>query len=359
MAIEYRKDRKKWGYRETLRDGKRKWHFRWDTQREAEEAYEDYQKRAGLPKTALCKAAEAYLAHSLARRSRSRYEGIRYNLQKFVIPYFGESSEIGDIAPESIEAFVDLHIKRVRTTTVWHYVKDIRALFNWCIRKKLLQKNPVNQADLSLIGKRKTPKPPLDLAAIERGLACLKGREKLYALVLALLGLRRDEGNRVQANDFTDLGSEGLWLTVKGTKTAGSARTLPVPPVLNESLRHELSVSEPTAYVLCPKGRYMYDRRKMFKRVSQAAGTHVTPKTLRDYFASTTSDPVVASQMLGHTNLQTTAIYVRQTQRRMLESVQRLPFLAANSGCQLNFYGVRRFDISSTTCYEVRRQYRP
>jgi hypothetical protein len=48
------------------------------------------------------------------------------------------------------------------------------------------------------------------------------------------------------------------------------------------------------------------------------------PKDLRDYFTSICNDPVVAQQMLGHTTLNTTAIYTRQVRERMQKGVENL-----------------------------------
>jgi integrase len=324
MSVEYRPDRKRWGFRIFLH-GKRQKHFRWQTKKEAQDAYEAYTKTARLPPTSLVQAATAYLVDSRAKRSRSRYEGIRYNLHKWLLPYYGEACPVGSITPASVESFVAFHRQRgVRNITIWHYVKDLRALLNWCIRQGLLETNPVTKADLSLIRNRKALKLPLDLKAIDLGLSCLKGRELLYANVLRFMGLRKDEGNHVQTQDVIDHGTQ-VWLRVRGTKTAGSHRVLAVPPVLWQDLREAIKGLGPEDYPLCPNPKErIYDRRKMFQRISKAAQCKVVPKDLRDYFASIMDDPTVASQMLGHTSLRTTAIYVRQVQQRMVQGVANL-----------------------------------
>lgn len=337
--VNKRQNRNKWGFRLPLGNGKRKWVYRWDTKEQAEAAYEAHAKAAKLPATALRKASEAYLLDSSARRSERRIEELTYDLHRWIIPHWGEHCDIRSITSESVESFISLHRGRVKPITIWHYVKNLRSLLNWCIRKKLLATNPVAQADLSVIKNRKTTKMPLNQAAIEKGLACLKGRERLYAYILGYMGLRRNEGNYIRAKDFRDLGDNGLWLVVHGTKTEESLRVIPVPPILHATVRAELSrVENPEVYITSPKGVYIRDRRKMFKRVSKAAGIKITPKDMRDYFASILDDPITASQMLGHTNLKTTAIYVRQVQQRMLQSVAKInpegSGLAATSGCQ-------------------------
>jgi integrase len=152
--------------------------------------------------------------------------------------------------------------------------------------------------------------------------------------VLRFLGLRRDEGNKVQAQDVLDHGTE-MWLVVRyHASDIKSNRVLAVPPALWQSLRDAIKGTEPTDYVLCNRlKRGCYDRRRLFQRVSRTAGVKITAKDLRDYFASIMDDPTVASQMLGHTSLRTTAIYVRQVQQRMVAGVAKL---GANLGGQIH-----------------------
>jgi hypothetical protein len=50
-------------------------------------------------------------------------------------------------------------------------------------------------------------------------------------------------------------------------------------------------------------------------------------------------DATVASQMLGHTNLKTTAIYTRQIQSRMLDGVKDL---GGQSGGQIELNGGKK-----------------
>lgn len=47
------------------------------------------------------------------------------------------------------------------------------------------------------------------------------------------------------------------------------------------------------------------EARTAVKTEKFVGGIKLTPKDLRDYFASVMKDPLVASKMLGHTNLRT------------------------------------------------------
>ncbi len=325
--VEYRKERNKWGFRYTDHCGKRRKLYRWDTESEAQREYDEYQRIKHLPQSTLRKAAAAYLADSLDKRSQSRCKGIGYNLEKWILPYFGGETSISTISAGAIEAFIKFHLGRgVKVSTIRHYVKDLRALCNWCINPKrgYLEKNPVAGADLEVLKNWKSVKLPLDTAAIDRGISALRGRDKLYVDILRYMGLRKDEGNRIQAKHFA-LRGDVLWLQVMGTKTEGSLRILPVPPIIVNDIKEILTISDPDDYITSrnPKVK-VYDRRKLFAKIEREAGVHITPKDMRDYFASVMEDFTVASQMLGHTNPRTTAIYLRQVQLRMYDAVKGL-----------------------------------
>ena len=79
------------------------------------------------------------------------------------------------ITETGIENFIK-HQKRrkVKNMTIWHYVKDIRALFYWAMEKnhKFVRINPVVDADLDLIKRRKAVKPPLNLKNFEPHSPC-------------------------------------------------------------------------------------------------------------------------------------------------------------------------------------------
>ena len=346
MAIEYREDRGCWTFR-VYRHGKRHKRYGFKTKQEAQSAEKKFLAQVELgqaptfPRTSLQGIATEFLLRTLKLRSKSRYQGVAYNFDRTILPYFGAAVVIDKITPEWVEEFVADQLKRVQPMTVWHYVKDLRAVLNWAIRQDLLLKNPVDRADLGALAFRFNPKPPLNLADVERAAGALTGLELLYFDVLRFMGLRREEGNRIQAKDF-QLVNKTLWLTVHGTKTAKSHRVLPVPPPLRARLRSRVRCSAPTDYLFGRPAKWnrrcieggpipVYDRRKMFQRIHKTTGVKLKPKDLRDYFASVMKDPLVASKMLGHTSLDTTAIYTRQVQERMVAGVKDL---GAKSGGQ-------------------------
>jgi hypothetical protein len=109
MSVEYRKNRKRWGYRFYLR-GQCFSRYAWDTKTEAkqaeQEAQVDARNRSSLQPTALLAASGAYLIASAERgRSKWRLDGLNYTFKAHIIPHFGEAVLIGDITPENVKNY--------------------------------------------------------------------------------------------------------------------------------------------------------------------------------------------------------------------------------------------------------------
>ena len=82
-------------------------------------------------------------------RSKWRLDGLRWNFNKFILPFFGDKTLITAIKPKDIEAFVYAQKKRgVSNKTIWNYKTDIAAMFNWALKHGLVVSNPVARADL-------------------------------------------------------------------------------------------------------------------------------------------------------------------------------------------------------------------
>jgi hypothetical protein len=92
MSVEYRKDRKKWGYRFYLA-GQCYTRHAWDTKTEAKEAEREARTEAkkspALQPTALATASGAYLiASAELGRSKWRIDGLNYTFKAHIIPHF-------------------------------------------------------------------------------------------------------------------------------------------------------------------------------------------------------------------------------------------------------------------------------
>ncbi len=269
---------------------------------------------------------------------------------------------------DDIERFMLTQKQRgVGNKTIWNLVVDVRALFDWAMKKGLVRANPVNKAGFSVIKNRKPKKAALDLNDIDFAAALLDGYDRVYFDYMRYTGSRMDEANRARWDDVDlDRGS----VQVQGTKTEESAEIIPLAPVLREELvRHREKY--PDSELIFPgrshqtKDRKIYSRRRFFEKIQRLtarvryAQAHpdltewqlikavkaekyqgrvkLTAKDLRDVFATVVMDnlknPDTARRLMRHTSLQTTTKYMRLVRDRMQEAVKNFGAgLGGNSG---------------------------
>jgi len=379
MSTEFRKDRKKWGYRFFLY-GKSWKRYDWSTQEEAKNAEAEHRaellKSPPLQNDSLGNVAAKFLIDSAEDgRSKWRLDALRWNLNAFILPFFKPETPMAAISEADIEKFVKHHKRRgVKNSTIWHYIVDIRALFSWAMKKqhRFVRVNPVTEANLALIQNRKVIKPQLKIQNFERAFSVLDPYERAWWRTHECLGVRMDEGNRLQ---ITDIDFENGLIHVPGTKTEESDCYLPMSPALQEELKSYLQTRTDDSPYLFPgrsaktKGKKIYSRRRLFEKIKRLTafkaymeknpntppmkawkelkkqnypeGIKLTTKELRDYFATQVSaqvnDPNTVRTLMRHTSLNTTSRYTRIVMERMKEAVQNLgkpleASLGGNSG---------------------------
>jgi integrase len=338
MSVEKRKDREKWGYRYTDRSGKRKGVFKWNTKGEAAKAHARFlttQKTSarGWDMKVLC---EKYYEESIRKhRSKWRLQAIGWNSGKWYIPFFSKEGSIAAISSRRIEDFMDYHRNRgASLSTIWHYIVDLKAMFNYAIKEGVLLGNPVTGADLSLLRKRNKPKDFFDPELVQLGATTLDGRDKVYYDACRFLGLHKDEANRLEWKHFEERPG---WARIPGTKNEYREAFLPVPEALQVQLQNLPHDSE---LIFHYRGKKQYSRARMFAKVNKALKGmgmgKLKPKDLRDYFAteiaSKTQDPAVLKALMRHQSLTTTSRYMRTVEARMQDAVKGLGCLTKHQG---------------------------
>jgi len=346
MAVEYRKDRKKWGYRFSLAGCSYK-QYAWDTKTEAKKAERDRIKELEdnppSPPTALSNVVSWYLIDSASpelERSRHRLDALNWNMKKFILPHFGEMTLIGDIKTNQVDDFIRQHRKAGRKPkTVKNLFTDLNALFNYAVKEDLLKVNPAQKANRKLIGNIKPNKDPLNMDEILMMLSVLGDpsvqiKERVYVLFEMTLGARMDEGNRAT---WSDIRWSTRTIRIQGTKTEESEVTAAIPPMLFDMLVELHGQREDSEYIFPgnspqTKNKKIYSRRRLFEKIRRLVfekyGRRIkmTPKDLRDIYASdasaNTRNPETLMKMMRHTSLATTTKYLRGVDERMKQAAQ-------------------------------------
>jgi len=346
MPTEFRKERKKWGYR-FFRQGVPYKQYKWDTRAEAKKAERDrireLEENPPPPKEVLASVVSWYLIDSAApelARSHHRLDALHWNMKKFILPHFGPATLVGDIKTKQVEDFIRKHRRAGRKPkTVKNLFTDLNALFNYAVQKELLRVNPAQKANRKLIGDIEPDKPPLNMDEILMMLTVLGDprvhvKERVYVLFEMTLGARMDEGNRATWDNIQ-------WSTqtirIQGTKTRGSKVTVSIPPMLFKELVELYKQKEDSEYIFPgsspqTRNKKIYSRRRLFEKIRRLVfekhGRRIkmTPKDLRDIYASdaaaNTKNPETLMKMMRHTSLATTTKYLRGVDERMKQAAE-------------------------------------
>jgi len=289
--------------------------------------------------------AADFVDDAKVNKSKWRYDALRCSFNSIIVPYFGSDTPITKINCLTIEKFIDSQLNRGCTnSTIWHYITDIKALYNWAILRTLRHRdgvteetdygvtsNPVKLANLKKIRNRKVIKQPLDISEVNKAAGALSGQDRYFFDCLRYTGMRLDEANRLQWSDL-DL-EHGTW-TCPGTKTQESLARLPLAPILQRQLQVLKQVANPGCPWVFPgrsartEGQKVYRRTRMFEKIEEKTGIKLTAKDLRDVFATeiahTVQDPNTVMRLLRHTSLKTTTGYLRVVDDRMADAVKGL-----------------------------------
>jgi integrase len=158
----------------------------------------------------------------------------------------------------------------------------------------------------------------------------LNEEEVLFFRFLKYTGARLSEALTMK---WDDVNYKNLEIVLRGTKTEGSQRKIDMSKGLFETLKvSEKYRTDSTFLFHHEDGSRILRKDKLFKKIQKLTGIKITAKDLRDYFASTIAmgseefrpDIVTVSELLGHTNLNTTKKYLFSLKDRRMKAVSVL-----------------------------------
>ena len=304
--------------------------------------------------------------HDLGSRDRSPHTVTRYRAAviRFLAWYEAEERrplDLGDVTPIALQGYRRAIQKTEATSTVNIHTCALRAWCAWLTTQGYLDTNPATHLHLV---RTTTPDAPsgLDDTAVNALLReAQRSRHSVrdYALVQVMLqtGIRIGKCAALCWRDIT-FGEKSGSVLVRAGK-GDKARTVP----LNGSARTALAsyvgplleIVEPTLRAVAQAWPQMQDRHASAYVWQSQMGTHLTdsgiwrvmtglvrrcavrglvpaetsPHDLRHTFAQRylrerPGDLVALARLLGHSSLDTTAIYTRPTADELAERVERI-----------------------------------
>lgn len=212
---------------------------------------------------------------------------------------------------------IEQHLKSRLGITAGTINRDrtvLLSIFNFACRQGFTNTNPVTK-----IPKRPESQPPRYVPPLDnfkQVLSLSEGIDRLFLLTLVLTGARVGEILRLRWDDLGET-TVKLW-SKKHRGGEMRAREIPVPRVLTEALQQ---LPNHDGYVFLntkTQTRYLY-RPKMLSTLCQRAGVkRFTYHSIRALSATVLSNAGAnvrdIQQLLGHSSLQTTEIYLRSIQ---------------------------------------------
>lgn len=222
------------------------------------------------------------------------------------------------------------------STSVERIIYSLSSLFRYLVRQGVIAHSPVDQIDRP---QRQRPVPRSASREEVRRLlaACRSSQERLVLSLLAFGGLRRAE---LLGADAADLGADLMSLRVRGK--GRRERVIPLHATLQPLLVEHLQSLDPMEGPLVRNeaGKRMSSTTlwRLFDRLLRAAGLGrkaLSPHALRHHFASqlvrSGADIATVAELLGHSNISTTSIYLHSDSATKREAINRLPVHALAS----------------------------
>lgn len=274
----------------------------------------------------------SYLSNK--QKSPRTIEGYLADLRYFV-DWFeettGENFDAHNVTEVDIKQYVAYMktVKRLKPATVSRRVRALNSFFDWLVEIKAVPSNPT--IGLRLPRERHKPKAlnPQELYRLRRAVYKSRNARDIAILeILAGAGLRVSELCGLELADVEIFERKG---TARVRGKGDKYREVP----LNADARHAL-----TNYLKergQTPGRLFLGQRgpmtpsgvfRMLQKYARQAGLSVSPHTLRHTFATgllrAGTDLVTVKELLGHEDINTTAIYTGPTQEVMEDAVEKL-----------------------------------
>lgn len=245
---------------------------------------------------------------------------VRRRIENDIKPKLGKM-KAEDVKPRDIDEMLQAIVKRGAPTVANDVLRWTKRIFNFAIKRHIVENNPASAFDPSDAGGREesrerwlTSEEIIKLFGVMRDMLGCFSIENMYAIrLLLLLAVRKEELVAAPWVEF-DL-DKGIWhLPAERTKTS-AAIDIPLPPMAIETLKE--------LHRLANGRKYVFPARKMQHRMiphidlntlNAALAKHIRPKlidvenftihdfrrTARTHLASLGVDPFVAERCLNH-----------------------------------------------------------
>lgn len=223
-------------------------------------------------------------------------------------------------------------IRNLKPASIKRKLEAIRKFLDWAVKHEIITKNPAKEVEAPPA----VTLPPKSLSEKEflrlRRSFYKEGNERDIAIfeVLANTGIRVSELCSLKLSDVQISERKGKLIVRygKGQKYREVPLNSDARKALNEYLKSRADENNERLFLgergpLTPSGVF-----RIIKRYARDAGVEVSPHQLRHTFArrllQSGADIVTVQQILGHANLNTTAVYLKPDYAEQEEAVEKI-----------------------------------
>jgi len=217
----------------------------------------------------------------------------------------------------------------------------LKTFFDYCMREDFIKINPVEKIEKPKVPKRLPRclnKQKLDSLLMH--LDCYKWynvleekRNKAIIRTFLFTGIRLNELLKLKTTSVNLAESEMIIFQGKGRKD----RIVPIHPYLMPYLKsyHEMKRKKPTTYffssIRSNKPLTENNLYRIVKDLRKVIGFHFAPHMLRHTFGKLSIEanlnPFKLKEIMGHSDIQTTQIYISVSHQNIKESFQKLELI--------------------------------
>lgn len=277
--------------------------------------------------------AEHFLQHmAVARRCSPRtVDAYRSDYRKIhrLLSDTGHNLDVREIATGDLQVCIaSLH--HLSSASIERLIHSTSSFFGFLVKQGIVDRNPVDGLDRPRRS-RKLPRQPSEEAFHRIVGACETLQEHLIVGLLGYSGLRRGE---VLSLNVADVAADFSHVRVAGK--GNKERVVPLHADLAAIARQHVGGLPPGdgSLIRNRRGNRMGETSlwRLFRRLVRRAGLEdesITPHCLRHHFASQLVrlgvDVVTVAELLGHSNISTTSIYLHSDSASKRAAISRLP----------------------------------
>lgn len=275
--------------------------------------------------------------------TRKNYRTIIRHMER-LLEYL-DTENLRKIKEVSIREYLSIESERKYWSpkTYRTYLQSVKTYFKWCVRRNFIKRNPAEKIEKPKLPQRlprcltKAEVQTIFSSAIQYNWLYQFERSRNLAILYTFLytGIRLSELLHLRITDV-NIDSQEIYVN-KGK--GGKNRIVPIHPQLSGILREYIQKRNKRGKdskwfftgIHSDKRLYEKNVHAICRKVSERSGIKFTPHMLRHTFARLVCDADMnlfkLKEILGHSNVSTTQIYLSVSREGIKKSLRNVSFL--------------------------------